>query len=64
MSRNKVTNYFMPAAIENNVKETRDMNIMLIKNQLQKETANQIIEVHKPFCPPTDFCFPKTKFRE
>ena len=57
MSKNKVTNYFMPAPIENNVKETKNRNITIIEDQPQKETADPIIEVHKPFHPPTDFIF-------
>ena len=54
----------MPAAIVNSVKETIDRNIMIIEHQPQKETADLIIEVHKPFHPPTGFCFSKTKFGE
>ena len=51
---NKVTNCFMPVAVENNVKETRDRNITTIeKNQPQKETADSIVEFYKPFHPPT-----------
>ena len=55
----------MPAAIENNIKETRDgniRNITIIENQPQKETADPIIAVHKPFDSPTYFCFSKTEF--
>ena len=36
-SKNKVTNYFMPAAIENNGKETRDRKILIIENRSQKK---------------------------
>ena len=54
----------MPAAIVNSVKETTDRNIMIIEHQPQKETADLIIEVHKPLHPPTGFCFSKTKFGE
>ena len=65
MSKNKVTNYFMPAAIENNGKETRDRKILIIENRSQKkENADLITEVHKPFHPPTEFRFPKAKFGE
>ena len=35
-SKNKVTNYFMPAAIENNGKET-DRKILIIENRSQKK---------------------------
>lgn len=47
MIKNKVTNYFMPPAIENSVKETRDGNIMIIENQPKKEIADPTIEVDK-----------------
>ena len=36
-SKNKVTNYFMPAAIESNGKETRDRKILIIENRSQKK---------------------------
>ena len=62
MSQNKVTDYFMLPAIENNVKKkTRERNITIIVNQPQKKAGDSIIELHKFFHPATDFCFPKTK---
>ena len=64
MSKNKVTSYFIPASIENNLKETRDRNITIIENQPQKNPADPIIEGDKLFHPPTDFCFFKTKSGE
>ena len=47
MSKNKVTSYFIPASIENNLKETRDGNITIIENQPQKNPADPIIEGDK-----------------
>ena len=65
MRKNKVTNYFMPASTESNVKETRNKHITVIENQPQKQAEVPIIDVHKPFHPQTtDNCFPMTKFGE
>ena len=37
----------MPPAIENSVKEIRDINIMFIENQPEKEIADPTIEIDK-----------------
>ena len=61
MSQNKVTDYFMLPAIENNVKKNKRKKYYDHRKPASKKKAgDSIIELHN-FFHPADFCFPKTK---